>query len=254
MAHIILTGCTGTAGAAVLARCIESSTISTISVLSRRPVKQAAGHEKVKVILHQDFTSYPTKLLEEQLKGATACIWALGISVSLASPSDYKKITLDYTLAAAKAFASLSPHFNFVYISGDGATRTPGHFSPLFARTKGQAELSLLALRETGFPSLRIFNVRPGFIDDRGKPLKDGAKHFSYRVMDAAAPVFRTLWPSAMIPTTSLADVLVRCCAEETNGRDELAAKLAGKGVTVEDGERLGVLIENVGLRRLAGL
>lgn len=86
MAHIILTGCTGTAGSAVLARCIESSTISTVSVLSRRPVKQAAGHDKVKVILHQDFTSYPNQLLEEQLKGATACIWALGIPSGSASP------------------------------------------------------------------------------------------------------------------------------------------------------------------------
>lgn len=152
MAHIILTGCTGTAGSAVLARCIESSTISTVSVLSRRPVKQAAGHDKVKVILHQDFTSYPTQLLEEQLKGATACIWALGIASGSASPryvyilpyneektpilllcaflrfsfsdllcySDYKKITLDYPLAAAKAFASLNPLFNFVYVSGEG--------------------------------------------------------------------------------------------------------------------------------------
>lgn len=119
---------------------------------------------------------------------------------------------------------------------------------------KGQAELSLLALRETDYPSLRIFNVRPGFIDDEGKPLRDGRKPFAYRIMDSAAPAFRTLWPSSVSPTTGLADVLVRCCAEELDGRKEVAAKLMGKGVTVEDGERLGVLIENVGLRRLAGL
>lgn len=34
--------------------------------------------------------------------------------------SEYNKITLDFPLAAAKAFASLSPQFNFVYISGEG--------------------------------------------------------------------------------------------------------------------------------------
>lgn len=72
--------------------------------------------------------------------------------------------------------------------------------------------------------------------------------------MDAVAPVFRTLWPSVVSPTTSLADVLVRYCAEETDERDKVAAKLAGKGVTVEDDECLGVLIENVGLQRLAKL
>lgn len=67
------------------------------------------------------------------------------------------------------------------------------------------------------------------------------------------APAWRILWPNSVIPNTSLADVLVRYCAEEKNGKDEVVAKLVGKGVAVEDGEQLGVLIENVGLRRLAG-
>lgn len=81
MSHIVLTGCTGTAGAAVLARCIESSTIARISVLSRRPIKQAEGKEKVEVHIHKDFNSYPDSLLSE-LKGAIGCVWALGISAS----------------------------------------------------------------------------------------------------------------------------------------------------------------------------
>ncbi|KAL8763763.1 MAG: hypothetical protein Q9194_007265, partial [Teloschistes cf. exilis] len=82
MAHVILTGCTGTAGAAMLARCIESSSIARISVLSRRPVKQAEGkEEKVQVYIHSDFTTYPDELLGK-LRGAVGCIWALGISTS----------------------------------------------------------------------------------------------------------------------------------------------------------------------------
>ena len=78
MAHVILTGCTGTAGSAVLARCIASSSISRISVLSRRPVKQATGVEKVNVVIHKDFSVYPAELLE-QLRGAVGCVWALGV-------------------------------------------------------------------------------------------------------------------------------------------------------------------------------
>lgn len=35
---------------------------------------------------------------------------------------EYVKITLDYPLAAAKAFAGLSDSFNFVYVSGEGVT------------------------------------------------------------------------------------------------------------------------------------
>ena len=79
MVHIILTGATGTAGAAVLARCIASSTITRVSVLSRRPVKQAAGVDKVNVFMHNDFNTYPESLLG-QLKGAVGCVWALGIA------------------------------------------------------------------------------------------------------------------------------------------------------------------------------
>lgn len=84
MAHIILTGCTGTAGSAVLARCIATSTITKISVLSRRPVKQATGVEKVNVIIHNDFSSYSDEVLL-QLKGAMGCVWALGISAGQAT-------------------------------------------------------------------------------------------------------------------------------------------------------------------------
>ena len=84
MAHVVLTGCTGTAGSAILARCIASSSISRISVLSRRPVKQATGIDKVNVIIHKDFSVYPNSLLE-QLKGAVGCVWALGVPMSQVS-------------------------------------------------------------------------------------------------------------------------------------------------------------------------
>lgn len=84
MAHVILTGCTGTAGSAVLARCIASSSISRISILSRRPVKLAAGIDKVNVFIHKDFNHYPAALLQ-QLKGAVGCVWALGVPMSQVS-------------------------------------------------------------------------------------------------------------------------------------------------------------------------
>jgi len=77
--HIILTGATGTCGAAVLQHCLSESAITRLTVLSRRPVSQAEGHAKASVVLHDDFTQYPQTLLE-QLKGAEGCVWALGVS------------------------------------------------------------------------------------------------------------------------------------------------------------------------------
>ncbi|KAL9021138.1 MAG: hypothetical protein Q9185_001677 [Variospora sp. 1 TL-2023] len=251
MSHIILTGCTGTAGAAVLAHCINSSTIAKISVLSRRPVKQAEGKDKVQVLIHKDFNSYPHSLLSK-LEGASSCVWALGISTSQVNASEYRVITYDYGLAAAEAFASLSPAFNFVYISGAKVSRTPGRFTPLFARVKGEAEASLLALRSE-HPGLRIWNVRPAFIDETQSPLREGPSVLTKWLADRVAPAFRTLWPNGVTPTGPLAEVLVRC-AEETAAKEDVVARLGGKGVAIEQGATLGVVIENEGIRRLADL
>jgi uncharacterized protein YbjT (DUF2867 family) len=77
--HLILTGATGLVGSGVLHYMISTPTITKVSVLSRRPVAQAEGHEKVKVIIHKDYTTYSSELLA-QLKDADGVVWAQGIS------------------------------------------------------------------------------------------------------------------------------------------------------------------------------
>lgn len=80
MVHLILTGATGLVGSGVLQQMLANDAVSRISILSRRPVKMAEGHEaKAKVIIHKDFKDYEQALLEE-LKGAQGCVWALGVS------------------------------------------------------------------------------------------------------------------------------------------------------------------------------
>lgn len=79
--HLILTGATGLVGSAVLHHMINAPSVTAVSILSRRPVPQAEGHEKVKVIIHKDFNSYPGQILE-QLRGAEGCVWAQGISIT----------------------------------------------------------------------------------------------------------------------------------------------------------------------------
>jgi NAD dependent epimerase/dehydratase family enzyme len=77
--HLILTGATGMVGSAVLDTMISNSAVTRVSILSRRPVAMAEGHEKVKVILQEDFKKYESKVLDE-LKDANGCVWALGVS------------------------------------------------------------------------------------------------------------------------------------------------------------------------------
>lgn len=82
--HLVLTGATGLVGSAILQQMIVTPSVSKVSVLSRRPVAQAEGHEKVEVIIHKDFTSYSPELLG-QLKDVDGVVWAQGISSTLVS-------------------------------------------------------------------------------------------------------------------------------------------------------------------------
>lgn len=169
--HIILTGATGLVGSGVLDAMIKAKDITKISILSRKPVQMAADSKdpRISVIIHQDFENYDSKVLE-QLQGAKACVWALGISQTKVSAEEYVKITKDYTIAAAKSFATLtttpSEPFRFIYVSGEGATQTPGRFSAIFARVKGETEKQLSDMTAE-MPNLRADSVRPGFVDAR---------------------------------------------------------------------------------------
>lgn len=73
---IILTGCTGFIGSEVLAQCLAHPDISSITALSRRPLPSTPQftNPKLKVVIPQDFTTYPESILEE-LRGADGCIW-----------------------------------------------------------------------------------------------------------------------------------------------------------------------------------
>ena len=91
------------------------------------PAEKLMASSKVRVIHHQDFSEWPPSLLE-QLEGAEGCIWTLGGKVEdfLDIATD-RRVGIDYTLAAANAFAlKLVPNlarrkFAFVFWSGNGA-------------------------------------------------------------------------------------------------------------------------------------
>lgn len=122
----------------------------------------------------------------------------------------------------------------------------------MFARVKGEAETSLLALR-LDTPGLRIWNIRPAFIDESQNPLKDGSDTLVNKLSYRIAPLLRAVWPNGVSPTGSLAAVS-ESCALETASKDDVKARIQGTGVTVEQGDTLGVLVSNTGIRRLAGL
>ncbi|KAF2235927.1 hypothetical protein EV356DRAFT_444226 [Viridothelium virens] len=241
--HLVLTGATGLVGGCVLQAMLTKESVTKISIISRRPVAMAEGHEKVQVFIQRDFSSIESSTLE-QLKGAHGCVWALGISMSQVGKDEYVKITEEYALNAAKQFSTLSDTFNFVHVSGEGATDKPGRFTALFARIKGRTEAGLLEL-PTQYPSLKIYNVRPGGVDAKNQPAIHPfiPKYPSLLKKGEAMlfPLIRATYPSMISPTKELGDFMVDLASGD-------GKPLEGPGI-----EAGGRTISNRAIRRIAG-
>lgn len=70
-------------------------------------------------------------------------------------------------MAASKAFQTLASEeqpFNFVYVSGEGATLEPGRWTQLYGRVNGETEAALAGMRKAN-PLLRALSVRPALVD-----------------------------------------------------------------------------------------
>lgn len=166
---------------------------------------------------------------------------------------EYVKITKDFALRAAEAFQALgseSQPFNFVYVSGEGATVEPGCLTPLFGRVKGETEKALAELRGAS-PRFRASSLRPAFVD--------AAQHGAIRpyapargaawdaMLAVLGPPIRVLAKRGWSPTRPLG----RFLAEMAMGRWD--AQVAAGGPAVE---KLGEfpILGNAAFRRLAGL
>ncbi|KAL2812169.1 hypothetical protein BJX63DRAFT_432797 [Aspergillus granulosus] len=151
---IILTGTTGFVGTEVLAQALSNEAITSLIVLSRKPLPESmTSNPKVTVKILKDFLSYPTPLLNE-LAGAEG---TLGLATSL-DLSLYRKINHEYTLAAVEAFSKIPPvssspaasnrPFRFIYCSGAAAVRDQEKtlwFMGDIRRVRGQTESALLS-------------------------------------------------------------------------------------------------------------
>ncbi|KAJ7613162.1 hypothetical protein FB45DRAFT_759267 [Roridomyces roridus] len=203
--HLILTGATGTIGAPILHHALSSPLITRLSILSRKPfaLPMADGIDttKARIILHQDYTSYPPDLLA-QLDEADACLWAQGTGQHAVSKEEYIRVTHDSPVAAAKAFAGLSNtgKFTFVHISGKGR-EFPESNASLYGRTKACAEQTLLSIMKDN-PKLNLINVRPAYVDSLSRP------GISRKIVyHGLAPILRRLAPGLVTPAQMLAQV-----------------------------------------------
>lgn len=164
---------------------------------------------------------------------------------------EYVKITKTFPLRAAEGLQALSTPsrpFRFVYISGEGATHTPGPFTPTYGRVKGETETALSELRRAN-PGFHASAFRPGFVDsvqhDAIRGYVPPPSALKAAVDAVLGPPIRWFFRGTWSPTEPTG----RFVAEMAMGRWD--GEFRGVGV-----ERLGEfpVVGNVAFRRLAGL
>ncbi|KAI0884564.1 uncharacterized protein GGS22DRAFT_163809 [Annulohypoxylon maeteangense] len=175
---VIVTGSTGYVGSEVIRQAIADERITHVFALTRKPLPEdLAKSPKITVVEHQDFSTYPPELLAK-LAGAEACIWTLGgRAYQFPDVETARKISVDYTLAAAKAFIEqLAPQlpdpqkFRFLFCSGKWAEWDEKKNMRVFAdtrRIKGQVEKGLCDLADANQNKFEVWAVRPGAITKR---------------------------------------------------------------------------------------
>ncbi|OBT57008.1 hypothetical protein VE04_03119 [Pseudogymnoascus sp. 24MN13] len=171
---INLPGSTGVIGSTVLQQCLHNPSITSIVVLSRRPLSSHFSSPKLKVIILTDFLTYPDDGVA-QLEDAQACIWALGgMASKYTNVETAREVNIEYPLAAAAAIIVRlrtqkreGRRFRFLSVSGMSAVRDMNIKLCMFKdsrQIKGELENRMIDLAERNPDSFEVFLARVGSV------------------------------------------------------------------------------------------
>ena len=106
----------------------------------RRPT--GLTHSKFREIVHADYLDFSA--IPNAFEDVEACFYCLGISVmQVSGEAEYRRITHDMAMAAARALLNGGRSAAFHFISGSGASLTSRQ---MWARVKAETEADLMAL------------------------------------------------------------------------------------------------------------
>lgn len=146
--RVLLTGVAGLVGQGVAKACQTSPRVTSLTALVRHQGSLAVAGDELVV---PDFLRINEQ--RDDLVGYDACLYCAGAPPVGTAEAEYRRVTLDTTLAVARAWASANPRGCFLYVSGAGAD-PQSRIMPL--RIKGKTEQALRAL------PIRTVMLRPG--------------------------------------------------------------------------------------------
>jgi len=189
---VIVFGATGMVGQGVVRECLLDGDIAEVLVVGR--TSTGIENEKVREIVHADMHNLGP--IAERFAGYDACFFCLGVSSAGMNEADYRRVTYDFTMAAAGTLVRESPNLTFVYVSGAG-TDSSERGRSMWARVKGMTENALLAM-----PFRAAYMFRPAFIQPgKGITSKTPAYRVFYKLLGPLFPAVRALFPRFVTTT-----------------------------------------------------
>lgn len=171
---VILSGGTGYIGSAVLLTLLSHPHITTVVILTRRPLPSLTSNPKLQTLLIKDFTSYDPTTINE-LRSADAAIWCLGTyhgdeTIDVEFPLAFIDVVKSHVL---KGRVGEGVPFRFVQLGGAFTEPPPREGEGervlwYFAngrRVRGRAEARVLECAKgkmTGGGGFEVYVVKPG--------------------------------------------------------------------------------------------
>lgn len=197
---ILLFGATGMIGQGVLRECLLDAEVTEVIAVVRSPTGQTSP--KLVELVHDDMARLEPIL--DRIATADACLYCLGVSSAGMSEADYRAITFDMTMAAARPLAKKNPSMTFVYVSG-ASTDSSEKGSSMWARVKGETENALSRL-----PFRAKYMARPAFIQPmHGIRSKTRLYRAVYAVLGPLYPVLKALAPRHVTTTEQLGKAML---------------------------------------------
>ena len=193
-------------GQGVLQECLRSPEVESVLSVGRRATGRP--HPKLREIAHQDFTDFSP--IEGELSGYDACFFCLGVSSIGMNEADYRRVTYDFTLAAARTLATAEPEHDLHLRVGSRHRQFRAAARTMWARVKGQTENALFQL-----PFKAAYAFRPAYIQPlNGIVPKTAWLRAFYAVVGPLYPVWKALFPKYVTTTAQVGRAMIHVARE----------------------------------------
>lgn len=198
--RVVVLGATGMLGQGVVRECLRDAGVETVVTIGRRGSGLRDG--KLREIVRADLFT-----LEEEgvaLAGFDLCLYCLGETSLGKTEAEYRRLTVDLTVAVATALLRYNPELRMGFISGAGSDGT-GTSQTMWARVKGEAENAMLTM-----PFAASYVFRPAFVQPIGEiAIRTGWMRVAYAMLTPLAPVIRRLAPGSFSTTEELGRAMI---------------------------------------------